>query len=201
MKNIIVKACFNPLYGGSRIKKRFLVFGGILIFLGLICISILPVVRFFIMMERIAPWPEYVARGDGYSLHPTTDTACFLLHHSETKRHRIVHLYYYFTAFRGNSDAEAKLFLLMRVLFDVPKAQPQESAAVFAAWLGEGSPYPYEGSDTVNLLWPLEYRDEQLALRSMNHIAYIGPPYNGLAEYNFFVSNFPFRTIKDLKCE
>lgn len=200
MKKILAKACFNPPYRGLRIKKRCLVLGAILIFWGLIFITVLPVTRFFIMMARIPPWPEHVRMGDEYSLQPTIDTACFLLHHTEAKRHRIVKAYFYITALSGDYAAEDKLFLLMRVLFDVPEAQPQENAGIFAAWLAEGSPF-LERGHTVNLLWPLEYRDKQLVLRNIEGLSYIGPPYNGLAEYNYFVSSFPFRTVEDLKGE
>jgi hypothetical protein len=205
MKGTITKARSNPIYIWFRTRKQLLALSAVLMFFLTIGIIFLPIARFLLMMERIEPWTENVRVGGDYPLYPTTKATCFLLHYSEPKRDSIIRLYYLFAVSRSNylsdSSAEEKLYLLLRVLFNVPEAQPRESARVFAPWLGEGSPYPNDGSDTVNLLWPLEYHDEQLVLRKLSFITYIGPPYNGLAEYNFFVFSFPFRTVEDLKCE
>jgi hypothetical protein len=174
MKGRTAKARSNPVYIWFRTRKQFLVLSVSLILFLSVSIIFLPIVRFFIMMERIEPWTENVSMEGDYSLYPTTKAACFLLHYSEPKRNRILRLYYYLAVLRSSyhfdSSTEDKFYLLLRVLFDVPEAQPQESVAVFAGWLGEGSPYPHDSSDTVNLLWPLEYRDKQLVLRKMNFI-------------------------------
>jgi hypothetical protein len=100
-----------------------------------------------------------------------------------------------------DSFTSGKLFVFLRVLFDVPQAYSRPDAAVFAAWIATGSSFP-GGNTPVNYLWPLEYQEGRIVLnvRGSEIIRYYGSPYQGLAEYDYFSSRFKLRNEAVLGC-
>jgi hypothetical protein len=82
--------------------------------------------------------------------------------------------------------ADAKVFALLRVLFDIPRGF-LSSEGNYGSW---GSPV---SKGRVNLLWPYE-KDPQGHLVLMGVAGhYYGVPYNALAEFDEFAARFPRR--------
>jgi hypothetical protein len=89
----------------------------------------------------------------------------------------------------------------VRVLFQLPRDYPVEDAPIFAAYVGGGSPYPYSPDNvTVDLLWPLSYQDGELVLTTQG-LGYLGAPYSGIAENDYFFARFPLRRMDELGCK
>lgn len=166
-----------------------------LILLSLLLISswALLVFRFFLLMSEVPVWtavPPHI-KAETYPIGQVQQAACFLMNQSERKRSGIIATYNSYGQYYDASSPE-KLYLLLRVLFEVPENHSIDDAAIFGGWIGEGSPYPQSEQEGVNLLWPLGYQDNRLVLKA-KYVQYLGPPYNGLAEYKYFASRFPFR--------
>jgi len=129
----------------------------------------------------------------------TKEVACFLLQHSEKDRRALISSYNALIHRGSGASRDAKLHLLLRLIFDVPQAQPTDEAAIFSGWIGEGSAYPFHETEYTNLLWPLSSSISKLDIKA-GHTSYIGTPYNGLAEYDYFFSKFPLRSEQELGC-
>lgn len=180
-------------------NKIFLLFGVILLFF--IVSYVFPVGQFLYLQAKITPWTDRnTDSSQAHTLEPTKNAACFLISKSNSEQRRIIESYDRYVH-QIDPSVSKKLYILLRILFDVPDDHPIEDAAVFAAYLGEGSPYPYDPDvKTVNLLWPLTYQEGELAFREIIIIQYIGPPYCGICEYDYFFTRFPFRTEDELGC-
>jgi hypothetical protein len=157
-----------------------------------------PRISFFDMMEKVPAWTTVASYElDTYPLDEMKQIARFLLEQPERDRRRMIAAYCaYAEPHTDDLALLSKVYLLLRLLFDVP--EESDVVAIFGAWMGENGPYPYNGSETVNLLWPLGYQDQRLVLKSGFEM-YLGGPYNGLAEYDYFASHFPWRTTDELE--
>ena len=78
---------------------------------------------------------------------------------------------------------QAKIFALLRVVFDVP-AGFLSSLPHWGSW---GSPV-VEGR--VNLLWPFRHGDGGRLILEGMPVSYFGPPYDALAEFDYFATRF-----------
>jgi hypothetical protein len=93
-------------------------------------------------------------------------------------------------------ERAVNLFILERFIFDIPQEYPKDNARKFAAFVWEGKdPYPTE--IVANMLWPLEYDNGHIIMRA--HLVGLYSEYRLLREYNYFSSNFGFRSIDELK--
>jgi hypothetical protein len=91
------------------------------------------------------------------------------------------------------SKNKGKIFLLIRVLFDVPAITRWDTVEYFGGKFGT----PIDRDGNINLLWPL-YKDENGALGfvSEKHHAVsvlFGPPYDPLREFESIERVFPRR--------
>lgn len=87
------------------------------------------------------------------------------------------------------------LFLLQRLLFDVPQRYPKEEAKVFIAWEEYHS---FVSENTVNMLWPFVY-DNNGGLTIEEPLGNFHSIYNGTMEYRYFLYHFQFRSITTLE--
>jgi len=165
---------------------------------------ILSVAKFFYMIERIPPLTEAI-NGDvveAYPLNEMKQIACFLLEQPEQSRRHVIAVYQDYIEIRaqndiGNSIPSAfKLYVLLRLLFDVPEDYPRNEARFFGGWMAS---LPRErNSETVDMLWPLGYQNDQLIIKD-SYSTYSGSVYNGLGEYDYFADRFPLRSVGDLE--
>jgi hypothetical protein len=95
---------------------------------------------------------------------------------------------------RLSDDATEKLsrlYLLLRVVFDVPCSIARQQAKVFGGWN-----HPSVGSDdpSFRLSWPIEVdQDGRLAVVGV-YRSYRGRPYDAAGEFQYFAENFELRT-------
>lgn len=85
----------------------------------------------------------------------------------------------------------SKVYLLLRVLFDVPANIPINQAKVFGGW---GHPSAGTGN-TFNLLWPLEMSMDSTLNVVGGFSGYYGAPYDAVGEYDYFSEGFGRREI------
>jgi hypothetical protein len=90
-----------------------------------------------------------------------------------------------------------KLFILLRLLFDVPQDHPAEDSRRIGVWVELPPSQGLCADNSCDLLWPLEYQDDHLVLRDVR-LAAVASRYRGLAEYDYFASRFSFRSSDDL---
>jgi hypothetical protein len=87
--------------------------------------------------------------------------------------------------------SESKLFLLMRVVFDLPEVAPQALRRVFRGWTN----WPIaDGQGKVSLAWPISWQSGRPELVASYEGAE-GKPYGAVAEYRYFRQRFPFRSL------
>jgi hypothetical protein len=91
-------------------------------------------------------------------------------------------------------EIESKLFLLMRVVFDLPESAPQESRLSFKGWTNWPNP---DANGNVSLAWPLTWRDGKPQLVN-SYEGSEGKPYAATAEYRYLREHFPYRDLRDV---
>ena len=152
------------------------------------------------MMSHVPVWNTAYFNDDMvvYSLDELKKTTSFLLEQSEEDRFHLIMMYDKYAQSRSDKLAtSSKLYLLLRVLFDVSETYPAEDARFFAGW---GTlPEPRSTDKEINLLWPIGYKNQQLVLKAIP-LAHLGVPYyDGLGEYKYFAASFPLRDRDELK--
>ena len=215
--NTTIKNKEHPVRRLCHLGKRVLLALGLILLL-LLCLHlrlILSTIKFFQMMERVPSWTEVTNANtmETYPLDEMKQVACWLLEQPDQNRRRIIAAYQIYIeicswkagAFDDLPPA-SKIFVLLRLLFDVPEEYPRDEARFFGGWIilrvredGDWTmddPPTREG--TVNMLWPLGYEDGRLVLKG-TIFAYRGFPYDGLWEYDYFASRFPLRAADELK--
>jgi hypothetical protein len=92
---------------------------------------------------------------------------------------------------RGDADDETRLFLLSRVVFDLPSRAPADQRRTWKGWLN----WPEVDADgTVNLSWPVRW-DESGPSLSGRYAGSEGPRYAAVEEYRDLRERFPLREL------
>ena len=88
--------------------------------------------------------------------------------------------------FNGEYEEESKVFLLMRVAFDLPQTN---EPSVFSRWLSKKGNF-----DDRSVSWPVAWSNNQPHLVA----AYLGSegPYVPSAEFDYFLQHFPMRRLE-----
>ena len=174
-------------------------------------------IQFFYKMGQLPPWPNMISEDavETYPLNEEKQIARLLLEQTEQDRRRMIAVYQVYIEILSwkpgpgsESSSASKLFVLLRLLFDVPEEYPRDEARFFGGWiilrvhedeiLTMDAPTREDGNMMVNLLWPLTYENEQLVLQG-TIFAYRGFPYDGMGEYDYFASHFLLRSVDELK--
>lgn len=92
--------------------------------------------------------------------------------------------------FEGAAD-ETRLFLLMRVVFDLPETAPAEQRRSFKGWVNWPPPAP---DGTVSLAWPLTWAGGRPALVDP-YEGSEGGRYAAVEEHRHLRDRFPFRAL------
>jgi len=99
------------------------------------------------------------------------------------------------------SDAEggvpgwSKVFVLLRVAFDLPEAQGPMTSAYRGGWMGVTFEEPHRTVWARDLAWPVRWVGGRPQLAA-GLTGYKGPPYMPDAEYRYFREQFEFRKLK-----
>jgi hypothetical protein len=89
----------------------------------------------------------------------------------------------------GSAENESPLFLLMRVVFDLPERRPAGDRRVFKGWINWPAP---DAGGSVNLAWPVTWQAGRPSLAAPFAGA-DGSRYGALEEYRHLLAHFPFR--------
>jgi hypothetical protein len=92
-------------------------------------------------------------------------------------------------------ENETRLFLLMRVVFDLPDRAPVNQRRVFKGWVNWPAP---DAEGHVNLSWPVGWREGRPVLLAPYEGAE-GPRYAAVEEYRHLLDHFPLRRLSQVK--
>jgi hypothetical protein len=88
-------------------------------------------------------------------------------------------------------ENETRLFLLLRVVFDLPDRAPADQRRTFKGWVNWPEP---DTEGNVNLSWPVSWSAGQPILLARFEGA-DGPRYAAVEEYRHLLARFPFREL------
>jgi hypothetical protein len=86
---------------------------------------------------------------------------------------------------------ETRLFLLQRVVFDLPEKAPESERRPFKGWTNWPAP---DADGNVSIAWPITWRDGRPALVAP-YEGSEGRPYNAVGEYRHFLEHYPLRAL------
>jgi len=93
----------------------------------------------------------------------------------------------------GAAEDETRIFLLLRVVFDLPESVPAEQRHAFAGWVN----WPPPGPDgKITLSWPITWRTGRPVIVAP-YEGSEGESYAGVEEYRYLLAHFPFRDLPD----
>ena len=90
-------------------------------------------------------------------------------------------------------DQLSKVYLLLRVMYQLPQEMNSSNAQTFGGWI-----HPSIGNgNTYNMSWPVNVTQSPSGLQAniQNSMGFLGRGYNAAAELNYFNSNFPKRNL------
>ncbi|MDB6064327.1 MAG: hypothetical protein JWR26_535 [Pedosphaera sp.] len=100
---------------------------------------------------------------------------------------------------RYNTELSSELYLVMRVMFELPEHAPESDFFGFGGWLclpPGASLYNEDG--TMNLCWPVSWKSGEPHLiagcRGLH-----GPAYEPAAEYHYLHDHYRFRDLSSVK--
>jgi hypothetical protein len=193
----------------AKVPSRLSSFGKVLLFvlgltlLTLVCTQlrfILSAASFFSMMGGVSVLEDAQhTEASTYSLNEMKKIASFLLEQPERERRQLIAVY---SLYAENHSASVSLtfdlFVLLRLLFDLPQTYPSDDVKYFGGWTWLEPPECRD--EMCNLLWPLQCQDGQLILSAVPN-GYFGIPYDGLGEYYYFSSRFSLRAVDHWECD
>ena len=97
---------------------------------------------------------------------------------------------------RFDLEKASGLYLLLRIVFELPSQHPRQLAQVFGGWLhpsiGVESPY-------FDLSWPVKIEAGTDIVKIERFQGYSGKGYDAIGEYDYFVAHFPLRQKETLE--
>lgn len=142
--------------------------------------------------RALAPWP---AEGDL----PPDEWERYVATAAEVQRAESPEVEEAFDEFlRERSGLEAardetRLFLLQRVVFDLPETAPEGERRPFKGWVNWPPP---DADGNVSISWPIAWRDGRPALLAP-YVGSEGRPYKAVAEYRHFLERYSLRALPD----
>jgi len=97
---------------------------------------------------------------------------------------------------RFDLEKASGLYLLLRIVFELPSQYPRHLTQVFGGWL-----HPSIGAETpdFDLSWPVKIETDTDIVKIERFQGYSGKGYNAIGEYDYFVAHFPLRQKETLK--
>jgi hypothetical protein len=98
------------------------------------------------------------------------------------------------------TQVETKVYLLMRVVFDLPERAPARDRYGFGGWLHDmpTEEPPVNPDGTVNLAWPVSWRSGDPRLVA-GFQGLEGQPYDAVAEYRYLNARYKPRDLSSFK--
>jgi hypothetical protein len=136
--------------------------------------------------QRLLDWSQGV---DTTSLTTTVQAAVEFVGWTESERELEVHAFADRHCLPNFELGPASgLYVLLRVVFDLPAQHPRDDTKVFGGWL---HPSINDGQPMFDLSWPV--RIEAGSIRVEPFSGYFGKGYDAVGEYRWFASAFKMR--------
>jgi hypothetical protein len=99
----------------------------------------------------------------------------------------------------GANMVDGKLFVLMRILFQLPEHAPLDKRFAFGGWITHRDPAVSDlhGDGTVNLAWPIMWTNGRPRLVS-GFQGLQGQPYDAAREFRYLIDQYPMRALPHL---
>jgi predicted heme/steroid binding protein len=94
--------------------------------------------------------------------------------------------------YTGDYEEDSRVFILMRVAFDLPERAPTTDMFSFKGFSRTNS--DFTGESRVNLDWPITWSKGTPELVAQYEGSQ-GPPYIAVDEYNYLLARFPYRDL------
>ncbi len=147
-------------------------------------------------LQSVTPWRDEPARYSKHDWIALVSAAKTLQTSSPASVEHSIKEFQGFWAVPPANSQDSKLFLLLRVAFEVPESEPDGSPGqeLIGAWFSAGT---QTNSDmTVNRAWPLSWRNGNPTLLS-GFRGYQGARYDAAREYRFFTGHYKKRNLND----
>jgi hypothetical protein len=141
-------------------------------------------------IQQLPPWP-YRGQSEATDLSKYLVVAAVAQRSTDDIFLKALGQYFEMTDFKDDEDS--KVFLLLRVVFDVPEDAPASELVPSKGWVNW--PEPVDGR--VSIAWPLSFKGEEVRLVAYS-VGSMGPSYNWPGEYNRFRTKYRFRPLEKL---
>jgi hypothetical protein len=93
-------------------------------------------------------------------------------------------------------ETDRKLFILLRVIFELPESIPLNESERSGGWVTGRSEVNADG--TINMAWPLQWNQGRPKF-VCGFCGLQGPRFDASAEYNYFRERFPMRNLSQYR--
>lgn len=147
-------------------------------------------------LKQSPSWMDVIRKDGDYALRDKITRIDFLVASFDTETIRkAIRLYMNGLHASDYLEGAAKIFVLLRVVFDVPGSVNAKDAKYFGGWANP-SDYPDPRvTGRADLLWPFRVGKEGQLVLYGTAAMYNGGPYEPLQEFDFFNKQFGRRMI------
>ena len=85
----------------------------------------------------------------------------------------------------------SKVFILLRVVFNLPETIPAENSFAFIGWNNWPDP---DAQNNINPGWPVTWKSGNPKLQG-SYEGSLGQSYQAVLEFQFLLDNYPFRNL------
>ncbi len=93
--------------------------------------------------------------------------------------------------YNGVYEEDSKLFLLQRIVFELPENISANQRVSFKGWVNWPSP---DSDGNVNLSWPVSWKSKQPVLID-SYAGSLGEAYQAWSEFNYFKERYKYRSL------
>jgi len=94
--------------------------------------------------------------------------------------------------YKGHPDGLSKLFLILRVIYNVPDSMPIDQAKSYGGWI---KPVAELTGPYYKISWPLATDPQGHPIVNYLYMGYLGAPYDASSELEYFISTFGRRQL------
>jgi hypothetical protein len=143
-------------------------------------------------LEHIPDWSVSQETGSVPDFEPAARAAAELAGMDPEERRETIDAFSRDHCFpRFELDRASGLYLVLRLLFDLPDAYPLDETKVFGGWV-----HPSIGRDPFDLSWPVRVDADEKTFSVDRFRSYRGKGYDAIGEYDFLSERFPLRAAR-----
>jgi hypothetical protein len=144
------------------------------------------------LAARLPDWSRSTAPSVEMDYAPLIPTAVEIVQLSSAARRQLVMAYAARYCAQPLDYAQcSKLYLLLRVIFELPRELDRAHAAAFGGWVHPGV---FDDRPTFDVSWPVRVDAPARRMAISPCAGYLGSPYLAALEYDWFAASFPLRS-------